>query len=130
VVYQAALAALVMVITVYVPRAGGINGGGRTASGVPPRTGYAACGWRYPFGTVFEIQDDMEQWSLPRVVVCMDRGGWVGNYNLDIALVSEDVRKDLLTARTWGRQRRQVVMYPCMNAYLASRVNSARGSCT
>jgi hypothetical protein len=128
-VYQAALAALVMVITVYVPRAGGINGGARTASGVPPRTGLAACGWRYRFGTVFEIQDDMGKWNLPRMVVCMDRGGWVGNHNLDIALVGEDVRKDLHTARTWGRQRRMVVVYPCMNAYLASKVNSANGKC-
>ena len=110
---------LVMTITVYVPQAGGINGGLITASGATVRTGLAACGPKYPFGTVFVIHDDMEAWSLPKVVECVDRGGLVGNRHLDVVLHTGDVRHDLHLARQWGRRRREVAVYSSLEAYLA-----------
>lgn len=108
-----------MVITVYVPLAGGINGGGViTRSGAIPATGMAACGWKYPFGTVFEIvNEDMSQYGLPQVVVCMDRGAWVGPNKVDMALVSPDVKGDLQRAKTWGKRTREVRIYPNIGAY-------------
>lgn len=117
----AVTAVVMMTITVYVPQAGGINGDMITASGEPVRTGLAACGPRYPFGAVFEIHEEMDDWALPTVVVCADRGGAVGSHNLDLALVSGDVRRDLDTARQWGRRRRRVTIYPSLAAYEATR---------
>ncbi len=108
-----------LVITVYVPLAGGINGsGGVTRSGIKPQTGLAGCGYEYPFGTVFEILDeDMSQYGLPQVVICEDRG-WASRYNaIDIALVSPDVRGDLTRAFTWGRRLRHARIYTSMLMY-------------
>lgn len=111
-------ALVTLVITVYVPLAGGINGGGVTSSGEDPQMGMAACGPHYAFGAVFEvIGEDMSRYGLPQVVVCMDRGGMVGNGHLDLALVSANVRGDLDKARLWGRRARRVRVYPSMEAY-------------
>jgi hypothetical protein len=121
-------AALVtLMITVYVPMAGGINGGGVTSSGKEPIVGYAACGWRYPFGTVFEVVgEDMSLYGLPQVLVCMDRGGMVSNGHLDIALVSPDVRGDLSRAKQWGKRARQVRVFASMDAYRRYKSIEAR----
>jgi hypothetical protein len=111
-------AVVAMVITVYVPIAGGVNGGAITRSGATPVTGMAACGWKYPFGTVFEvINEDMSKWGLPQVVVCMDRGGFIGPNKLDLVLVSTDVKGDLNRAKQWGKRTRDVRIYPNLAAY-------------
>lgn len=120
---------LTMTITVYVPRAGGINGGGLTAMGVAPHYGFAACGPRYPFGTIFEILESMAPWALPQVVVCADRGRAIGNHNLDLALVGGNVRRDLATARQWGKQRKLVTVYRCWNEYLRARHGAKMAGC-
>jgi hypothetical protein len=112
------VALVTLVITVYVPMAGGINGGVKTRSGQTAQTGMAACGRRYPFGTVFEILDEeLATFGLPQVVVCMDRGGKVSSQHLDIALASGDVKGDLLKARAWGRRVRKVRVYASMDEY-------------
>jgi hypothetical protein len=110
---------VLMAITTYIPRAGGINGGGVvTRSGVPPHEGMAACGWGYPFGTVFEIADkDMTQFDLPQVVVCTDRGGLVGNWNLDITLMGFSVEYDWVRARAWGKRTQRVRVFSSMDEY-------------
>lgn len=108
-----------MVITVYVPMAGGINGSGMiTRSGEIPQTGIAGCGYQFPFGTVFEVVDgDMSQYGLPQAVVCEDRGGFSSYNHLDVALVSSDVAGDLNRAFAWGRRIRRVKVYASMNDY-------------
>lgn len=96
-----------MSVSIYVPRAGGINGGacpGKPVSACFVQTGNAACGVNYPRGTVFVLPDDAVLRGLPAVVKCVDRGGAIGTHNLDIALVSEDVLGDLRFARNWGRR--------------------------
>lgn len=118
----AVAAVVAMTITVYVPQAGGSNGDMVTASGETARTGLAACGPRYPFGAVFEIHEEMDDWALPTVVVCVDRGSAVGSHNLDLALVSGDVQRDLETARQWGKRRRNVTIYASLEAYHAARL--------
>lgn len=93
-----------MSVSVYVPRAGGINGRyGPMASGLHVRRGAAACGPAWPFGTVFMLPAWVTDYELPRVVVCLDRGGLVGNGHVDVALTG-DVLQDLETARAWGRR--------------------------
>ena len=111
-------AVVMLVITVYVPMAGGINGGRVTSSGHVPATGFAACGPRYPFGTVFEILDeDMSVYGLPQVVICTDRGGQVSNVHLDLALVSGNTGADLRRAKFWGRRVRKARVYASLADY-------------
>jgi hypothetical protein len=112
-------------VSVYVPLAGGINGGGAvTYSGMPPQTGIAACGPRYAFGTVFEIiEEDMSAYGLPQVVICADRGYAVGNRSLDLALVSPDVRGDLRRAREWGRRPTHVQVYESVDEYVLTHLS-------
>jgi hypothetical protein len=95
---------LTMHVTFYAPAAGGINGDLYMADGNEAHIGYAACGSRYPFGTVFEIMVDMSEFGVPQVVECRDRGGYVGNNNLDLVIRTGDVRQDLALARAWGRR--------------------------
>jgi len=102
-----------MSVSVYVPMAGGINGGacvGKHYSACFVQTGNAACGASYPRGTVFVLPDDVGLWGLPLVVKCIDRGGAIGKHDLDIALVSENVKGDLRKARAWGRRRVSVLV--------------------
>ena len=103
-----------MRVSVYVPMKGAppINGNGRTASGLMPRTGAAACGPSWPFGTVFVLPEDVEVLGLPEVVVCMDRGGAVGDNHLDIAYVpaARGVRWGLMIAREWGVRTVEVLV--------------------
>jgi hypothetical protein len=109
-----------MSVTAYAPDAGGINGNGRAmADGTPPRMGHAACGYRYPFGTVFEFQTDVSEYGLPQVVECRDRGGYIGHKNLDIVIKTGDVRQDLRIARVWGKRKLTVRVWPSMAAYEA-----------
>lgn len=99
--------ARVMAVSVYVPMAGGINGGACVArpwAACFVQTGGAACGAFYPRGTVFTLPDWAGVRGMPLVVRCVDRGAAIGAGNLDIALVSGDVRGDLSKARAWGRR--------------------------
>jgi hypothetical protein len=115
-----------MTLTIYVPQAGGINGGGIMADGNKPKIGYVACGPRYPFGTVFEILiDDTDDVNgmphgLPRVFECRDRGRMVGNKNLDMVLMGEDVRRLLASARQWGKRRLPVRVWKNWETYHAA----------
>lgn len=96
-----------MSVSIYVPRAGGINGDacpGKPVSACFVQTGNAACGVNYPRGTVFVLPDDAVLAGLPTSVECIDRGGAIGKNNLDIARVSEDVKGDLRFAKNWGRR--------------------------
>ena len=110
---------LTMSLTNYVPQAGGINGNGIMADGTRPQMGHVACGPRYPFGTLFEIMLDEMPFGLPRVFECRDRGGMVGNKHLDMVLDSDDVRRDLTNARSWGKRRIPVRVWKDWNEYQA-----------
>lgn len=100
---------VVLFITIYVPLAGGINGGKLAANGELLRTGHAACGYMYDFGTVFYMPDSD---GLPLdTVVCIDRGSMITNKNLDIAIVSSHIRQDLQTAFEWGKRERVVYVF-------------------
>jgi hypothetical protein len=110
---------ITMSVTAYVPDAGGINGRGvATADGSVPATGHAACGYRYKFGTVFVFMDDMQPYGLPQVVECRDRGGYIGNHNLDVVIKTGDVKRDLALAREWGKRRIQVRVFADWAKYL------------
>jgi hypothetical protein len=109
---------ITMSVTAYVPEAGGINGNGRVmADGTAPQMGYAACGYRYQFGTVFEFQSDVSEFGLPQVVECRDRGGYIGPRNLDVVIKTGDVKRDLALAREWGKRKIKVRVWPSMAAY-------------
>lgn len=97
-----------MSVSVYVPMAGGVNGGacvGKSHELCFVQTGHAACGPSYPRGTIFLLPDTMPLFGLPARVVCRDRGSAVHDGALDVALVSADVQGDLARAFAWGRRR-------------------------
>ena len=110
---------LTMTLTIYVPHAGRINGPGTMADGTRPQMGHVACGPRYPFGTIFEVMLDEMPYGLPRVFECRDRGGMVGNKHLDMVLCSDDVRRDLTNARSWGKRRVPVRVWKSWGDYQA-----------
>jgi 3D (Asp-Asp-Asp) domain-containing protein len=120
-VYLSILAAIVVItmsVTAYVPDAGGINGNGRVmADGTAPVMGYAACGHKYPFGTVFQIEQDVSEFGLPQVVECRDRGGYIGPSNLDIVIKTGNVKEDLRLAREWGKRKIKVRVWASREAY-------------
>jgi hypothetical protein len=107
----AAVAAVMMSVTFYIPAAGGINGDLHMADGTEANIGFAACGPRYPFGAVFEITVDMTPYGVPQAVECRDRGGRVGNHNLDLVIRTGDLKKDWEIARAWGKRRVLVRVY-------------------
>lgn len=108
-----------MSVTAYAPDAGGINGNGLvTADGSVPATGHAACGHRYRFGTVFAFIDDVRPYGLPQVVECRDRGGYIGNHNLDVVIKTGNVKRDLALAREWGKRRIKVRVFANWSKYL------------
>lgn len=114
---------LTFTLTVYAPDAGGINGTGITADGAIPEVGMAACGFRYKFGTVFELiekHDLLEELGLPKLVECHDRGSMIGNAHLDLVIKTGDVVNDLRIARTWGKRRVNARVWPNMAAYRAA----------
>ncbi len=96
---------ITMAVTFYIPAAGGINGDLHMADGTEANIGYAACGPRYPFGTVFEITLDMNHYGAPQVFECRDRGGAVGNFNLDLVMRTGDLKQDWAYAKAWGKRR-------------------------
>ena len=106
-----------MTLTIYVPQAGGINGGNIMADGNRPKIGYAACGPRYPFGTIFEILIDDMPHGLPRVFECRDRGSAVGNTHLDMVLMHSSVPQALSNAKQWGKQRLPVRVWKDWSTY-------------
>ena len=114
---------LTFTLTVYAPDAHGINGTGITADGAIPEAGMAACGFRYKFGTVFELMekhDVLEELGLPKLVECHDRGSMIGNAHLDLVIKTGDVANDLRIARTWGKRRVNVRVWQSMSAYSAA----------
>lgn len=113
----AAAVTIMMSVTFYIPSAGGINGDLYMADGAEANIGFASCGPRYPFGTVFEIMVDMSPYGVPQVVECRDRGGAVGNFNLDLVIRTGDVKKDWEIARAWGKRRVPVRVHKNWVAY-------------
>jgi hypothetical protein len=113
------IAALVvtMTVTVYAPDAGGINGRGIMADGGKPEIGFAACGFQYPFGTVFEFTSDMSRYDLPQAVECRDRGRYIGKRNLDVVIRTGDVELDLQIATAFGRRKLEVRIWENWDAY-------------
>jgi hypothetical protein len=108
-----------MHVTLYAPEAGGINGDLVMADGNEAHIGFAACGPRYAFGTVFEITVDMSEFGVPQVVECRDRGGYVGNGNLDLVIRTGDPAQDLVIARAWGRRAVPVRVWKSWGDYVS-----------
>lgn len=113
----AAAMTIMMSVTFYIPAAGGINGDLYMADGAEANIGFASCGPRYPFGTVFEIMVDMAPYGVPQAVECRDRGGAVGNFNLDLVIRTGDLKKDWEIARAWGKRRVPVCIHKNWAAY-------------
>lgn len=128
---------VILLITIYVPFAGYPNGsnvnGADWRRGMPIKDGEAACGPRYKFGTVFVILDDsVEDYVQSRVVTCHDRGGAIGNSNLDLVLMGG--KAQVKTAFAWGRRRREVMVFRDMQEYRRTcawlrRMGEAAGFC-
>lgn len=112
---------LTMHVTFYAPEAGGINGDLVMADGNEAHAGFAACGPRYPFGTVFEIMVNVSEYGVPQVVECRDRGGYVGNGNLDLVIRSGDRQTDTAFARAWGRRAVPVRVWKSWGDYAAGK---------
>ena len=112
---------LTMSVTFYLPDAGGINGDLYLADGTHAHIGYAACGPRYPFGTVFEIMTDMRPYGLPQAFECHDRGSAVGNLNLDLVMRTGSLKQDWAYARAWGKRRVPVRVYANLGEYVAAQ---------
>lgn len=110
-----------MTVTVYAPDAGGINGRGIMADGGKPEIGFAACGFQYPFGTVFEFTEDMSPHGLPQAVECRDRGRYIGKRNLDVVIRTGDVELDLRIANEFGRRKIDVRIWESWDAYHAAQ---------
>ena len=110
-----------MSVTFYLPDAGGTNGDLYLADGTHAHIGYAACGPRYPFGTVFEVMADMSPYGLPQAFECHDRGGAVGNLNLDLEMRTGDLKQDWAYARAWGKQRVPVHVYASLGDYISAK---------
>lgn len=79
----------VTVYSCYGDTTGAYCRGDTTASGQPLQEGLAACGFSWPFGTIFRFDTGQE-------VVCADRGGMVGDYNLDVWCENASERESCL----------------------------------
>jgi soluble P-type ATPase len=103
---------MTMSVSVYAPGANEYQGGLMSASGKTIQDGHAACGFSFPFGTVFEVTgsvaDELKKRGISTRVACADRGGAVKDWNLDIALVSGDAR--LKRAYDFGRRKAEVII--------------------
>lgn len=103
---------MTMSVSVYAPGMGGIQGGMMSASGKRIEDSHAACGFSFPFGTVFEVTgsaaEELRKRGISTRVSCVDRGGAVRDWNLDIALVSGDDR--LKRAYDFGRRKATVIV--------------------
>ncbi len=99
---------ITMTLTAYAPKCGGINGNPNHPLAVPENNlVVAACGPKYPKGTIFKIKG-LENVGLDRVV-CRDRGGRVSNKNLDILVVTGlGCQVDYRIARQIGRRKASV----------------------
>jgi hypothetical protein len=113
--------AVTLSVTFYIPAAGGINGDLHMADGTEANIGFAACGPRYPFGTVFEIMVDMDPYGVPQAVECRDRGGAVGNTNLDLVIRTGELKKDWAIARAWGKRRVPVRIHKNWGEYVSAQ---------
>jgi 3D (Asp-Asp-Asp) domain-containing protein len=112
---------ITMSVTFYIPAQGGINGDLHMADGTEAHIGYAACGPRYPFGTVFEITEDMRPYGVPQAFECRDRGGAVGNFNLDLVMRTGDLKQDWAYAKAWGKRRVPVRVHKNWGEYIAAQ---------
>lgn len=93
---------LTLIVTAYVPGAGGINGGLTGAHCYRGEcrvleVGDCACGPSFEFGVVFIVDG--------KPYICYDRGYAIGNYNIDL------VYPNLESAYAWGRRTRQVEVW-------------------
>ncbi len=94
-------ATLVMTVTGYTACDPGMRCDGVTASGMLAREGICACGHAFDFGTAFFLP------ALHKVFYCQDRGGKIGNLNLDIFFTDKQealqfgVQRHLVEARWW-----------------------------
>ena len=88
----------IMKITAYNPADNFTPNHGIAASGQPFTPGaYVACGFSYPFGTIFYIPD-------LGYFTCNDRGNAISDTNLDIAAYSVE------EALNWGVRLREVFL--------------------
>ncbi len=91
------------------------------AEGTEANIGYAACGSRFPFGTVFEVTVDMNPYGVPQVFECRDRGSAVGNFNLDLVMRTGDLKQDWAYAKAWGKRRVPVRVYKNWGDYVSTQ---------
>jgi len=96
-------AALVMTLTAYTNYDVGMDGLGIMASGLYVFDGACACGEAWPFGTVFYVP------SLRRGCICQDRGGAIGDRNLDFWMAEREA------ALEFGRREAEVLVWPLAN---------------
>lgn len=115
---------LTLIVTVYLPGAGGINGGTRGGydfqkggvgwvGGKTIQIGDAACGFSYPFGTTFTILDhapELKSLGIGNTFTCWDRGGAVKDANLDLAL---PISEPFAGKRAFGWGRRLTTVQIC-----------------
>jgi|GEM_PF-1757004 len=118
--HMAAALLLTMSVTFYLPDAGGINGGPFQADGTHAVIGYAACGTRFPFGTVFKLTVDMSPYGLPQAFECHDRGSLVGNMSLDLVMRTGNLKQDWVYARAWGKRPVPVFVYANLGEYITA----------
>ncbi len=115
---------LTLSVSVYTPGANHISGGDTTASGKRVNDLHAACGNRYPFGTVFEVTGpvaaELKAHGVSTRVVCEDRGSAVSNGHLDIALVTGN--NDDRLKRAFGFGRRDALVHVVLPDPLTSQM--------
>lgn len=80
-----AVLVITMTLTAYTDCDPGMRCDGIMASGLQTFDGVAACGPAFAFGTVFVVP------GLNRRFVCLDRGGAIGDGNLDIWMADRGV---------------------------------------
>ncbi len=93
---------LTFTTTAYTPAANRISGDWYAADGVRVQAITIACGPRY-FGYVFEFEN--APLGTPRFRICHDRGGMVGNNQVDFAIVDGPADIRLRRAFDWGVRR-------------------------
>lgn len=112
------LKALVLTVTLtltgYAPMVGGIQGGAcvrKPWHACFVQSGQGACGPGYPRGTVFVFEPWVQEYGMPRVQTCVDRGGLVTDWNYDAAFVSGDALRDLYLARRLAKRQAKASVY-------------------
>jgi 3D (Asp-Asp-Asp) domain-containing protein len=91
---------ITMTLTAYTDADVGMRGDGVMTSQLKTFDGACACGPAWPFGAVFWVPD------LKRGCICQDRGGGIGNYDLDIWMSERPA-----ALRFGKREAKVVVLY-------------------